>query len=479
MTGFLAPLLLLAAVLMPMPAASHFLTDSQSREFHIVPTDGGTAEVLMRFPLTFAYAAELAGRTGPDDPMAAPFLLHEYVAGRSFYRFDRNAATADPAAFGDFLLRDFQFSVDGRIVESVLRSVATVLVPTGSRPPTGRLELEANLRDREDLATGYVSELAVVAAVTVPGSGTGHKVGLKVTAPRFVLPQNLHVANQYTDHRSRPAESVTKNGFWPDAVTLSGSPMASFAHFTSQGVIHVLGGVDHLLFVICLGLVASNWHRLLFSVTGFTVGHSITLSAGVFGFMPRSEWFIPTVELGVALSIVMMAALILVKRSGPTGFWIAASLGLLHGFGFAFMLTPMLGDGGFLLPLAAFNVGIELGQLLIVLPLMAALLYVDSKVPQGGSALRLTAAGAAAIIALVMTYHRTETIIATIVETSVTATEQLHDYLSQPYLGAIDQERHSGRRAHPGDEGIDFNHVRSRSPLRWRDPTLMERHIGA
>ncbi|MEM9441579.1 MAG: hypothetical protein AAGA73_14120, partial [Pseudomonadota bacterium] len=207
MMKFLAPFLLLAVILTPIPSASHFLTDSQSREFHLVTTDDGTVEVLMRFPLTFAYAAELSGRAGPEDPMTAPFLRHEYVTGRSFYRFDKEAASANFAEFANVLLRDFEFSTDGRLVEPVLRSVATVQVPAGARPPTGRSELEASLRYQENLETGYVSELAVVAAAAIPGLGAGHKVGLKVTAPRFALPQGLHVANRYTDHRSRMVES--------------------------------------------------------------------------------------------------------------------------------------------------------------------------------------------------------------------------------------------------------------------------------
>ncbi|MEM8951966.1 MAG: hypothetical protein AAGC99_21855, partial [Pseudomonadota bacterium] len=233
----LTPFLLLTVILMPMPASSHFLTDSHSREFHVVPTDEGTVEVLMRFPLTFAYAVELAERAGPDDPMTAPFLLHEYVGRRSFYRLDKNTASTNPADFGKFLLRDVQLSVDGRVVEPVLLSVATVQVPAGSRPPTGRSELEAILRDKGDLETGYVIELAVVVTATLPGLGSGQKVGVKITAPGFVLPPNLHVANRYIDHRSQPSESVTEDGFWPPAVTLSGNPWASFAHFKGQGVV--------------------------------------------------------------------------------------------------------------------------------------------------------------------------------------------------------------------------------------------------
>lgn len=102
------------------------------------------------------------------------------------------------------------------------------------------------------------------------------------------------------------------------------------------------------------------------------------------------------------------------------GFGIAAALGLLHGFGFAFMLAPMLGDGGLLLPLAGFNVGVELGQLLIVLPLVGALLLIDRVTPMGGRAFRYATAAAAIFIALVWSYERTDAIVVALASVDAT-----------------------------------------------------------
>ena len=397
---------------LPGVAQSHFLTDSQSREIHLVPTEAGAVELWMRFPLTFAYATELAARVSPDAAIEAPFLVHELVAGQPFYSLDTAAASENRAAFANVLMRNFDISVDGRAVEPEVREVAVVSVPQGSKPPTGRSELDAILRDGEALASGYVSELAVVLAATVPDLGAGNRLSVEIAAPRFLLPESLHVSNRYADHRSNPPQTVTQEGFWPSKVTLSGNPLAGFVHFIGQGVIHILFGLDHLLFVICLALAASGWWALVVSVTGFTLGHSVTLSAGVLGYLPRSDWFIPAVEFGVALSIVAMAVLVLVRRSGPMGFGIAAGLGLLHGFGFAFMLSPMLGESGLLLPLAGFNLGVELGQLLIVIPLVGALMLVDRMTPMGGRAVRYATAGAAVLVALIWSYERADSIVA-------------------------------------------------------------------
>lgn len=404
--------LLFVFVMISGGAQAHFLTDSQSREFHVVTDENGMFDVLVRYPLTFAYASELASRLSPDDTMAAPFLNSELIAGRTFYRLDVSAARSDHTKLTAFLTRDIQFSVDGVVVEHDLRDIVIVNVPQGAKPPSGRSELEAILDAQNTLDTGYVSELVVVLAARVPGLGAGNRLSIEITAAEFQLPPSLHVSNRFTDHRSDPPQVLTQHGFWPPAASLSGNALAGFVHFVWQGVIHILLGPDHLLFVVCLALAASGWRALLISITGFTIGHSVTLSAGVLGYLPRADWFIPSVELGVAASIIVMAALILVRRSGPMGFVLAASLGLLHGFGFAFMLAPMLGESVLLLPLAGFNFGVELGQLLIVVPLVAALWLIDQKTQVGGRTLRYAAAATAILIALVWSYERTDAILA-------------------------------------------------------------------
>lgn len=149
--------------------------------------------------------------------------------------------------------------------------------------------------------------------------------------------------------------------------------------FTKSGFEHILDGADHLLFLLCLILPFRrlDWN-LAGVITAFTVGHSITLVAAAYEIMPSGAWFPPLVELFIAASILYMAVENLVKPDLNRRWLISGLFGLVHGFGFSFMLQAQLQFAGshLLLSLLAFNVGIELGQLLVLLvaiPLLNAL----------------------------------------------------------------------------------------------------------
>ncbi len=151
--------------------------------------------------------------------------------------------------------------------------------------------------------------------------------------------------------------------------------LAIAGDYLRLGIDHILGGIDHLLFIACLLLLASSWRRLLATVTAFTAGHTVTLSLAVLGFVRFPAMLI---EVAIALSIAVLAAELARGDTGRPSLlrrrpWAAAvAFGLLHGFGFAGALTEIgLPAGDIPLALAAFNGGIEIGQLLFV----AALLF--------------------------------------------------------------------------------------------------------
>ena len=147
--------------------------------------------------------------------------------------------------------------------------------------------------------------------------------------------------------------------------------------FVKFGFQHILDGVDHLLFLLCLVLPFRrvSW-ALVGVVTAFTVAHSITLISAAYGLVPRGTWFPPLVETLIAASIIYMA-LENVLRPNLRWRWLVTGLfGLVHGFGFSFMLQNQLQFAGdhLLLSLLAFNAGIELGQLAFIavaIPLLA------------------------------------------------------------------------------------------------------------
>lgn len=149
--------------------------------------------------------------------------------------------------------------------------------------------------------------------------------------------------------------------------------------FLQSGFQHILHGPDHLLFLLCLLLPFRrlDW-RLAGVITAFTVGHSVTLIAAAYGVAPTGDWFMPSVEFLIAASI-LFTAIENVLRPNLARRWLYSGLfGLVHGFGFAFMLQSQLQFAGshLLLSLLAFNVGIEFGQLLVLfaaMPLLALL----------------------------------------------------------------------------------------------------------
>jgi hypothetical protein len=148
------------------------------------------------------------------------------------------------------------------------------------------------------------------------------------------------------------------------------------------GVEHILAGIDHLLFVLGLLLLARERWRLLWTVTAFTAAHSITLALATLGVVNAPQ---APVEAVIALSIAFVAVEVLRARGGHPGVaarspWIVAfSFGLLHGFGFAGALSEVgLPVGQIPLALAFFNIGVELGQLLFIAAVLGAAWLVRS-----------------------------------------------------------------------------------------------------
>ena len=148
-----------------------------------------------------------------------------------------------------------------------------------------------------------------------------------------------------------------------------------FSEYAKLGVEHIIGGYDHLLFLLCVIWLAFTFKRILLAVTGFTVAHSITLGLAALGVIsPAIE---PTEAL-IALSIIFVAAE-LARQNRASLSWrypvaVSSVFGLLHGLGFASVLQEIgLPSNDTLMALFAFNVGVEAGQLLFIAGLILLL----------------------------------------------------------------------------------------------------------
>jgi hypothetical protein len=143
--------------------------------------------------------------------------------------------------------------------------------------------------------------------------------------------------------------------------------------FVRLGFFHILDGTDHLLFLFCLVIPFRSLRKLIPVVTSFTAAHSITLIASAYNLAPDFLWFPPLIETLIAMSIVYMALENIVGGIGVQRRWIITfGFGLVHGFGFSFALRQTLQFAGshLLASLLSFNIGVELGQLLVLVLLI-------------------------------------------------------------------------------------------------------------
>src|ERR1700680_378106 len=162
----------------------------------------------------------------------------------------------------------------------------------------------------------------------------------------------------------------------PGLVQLDPSWRQAALRFVELGFFHILDGTDHLLFLFCLVIPFRRFRALIPVVTAFTVAHSVTLIASAYNLAPDASWFPPLIETLIAVSIVYMALENIVGGATVKRRWmIAFGFGLVHGFGFSFALrqTLQLAGSHMLTSLLSFNIGVELGQLLVLALLIPAL----------------------------------------------------------------------------------------------------------
>ena len=188
------------------------------------------------------------------------------------------------------------------------------------------------------------------------------RLGLRtITVLRLVLP----------DGAVRAFEFVGTTGF----VRLDPRWYQAALQFVKLGFTHILDGTDHLLFLFCLVIPFRRFGALVAVVTAFTVAHSITLLASAYNLAPDALWFPPLIETLIATSIVYMALENIVGANIKRRWVITFAFGLVHGFGFSFALRQTLQFAGshLLTSLLSFNIGVELGQLLVLVALIPAL----------------------------------------------------------------------------------------------------------
>ncbi len=168
----------------------------------------------------------------------------------------------------------------------------------------------------------------------------------------------------------------------PGLVRLDPRWQQAALRFVVSGFWHILEGTDHLLFLLCLVIPFRRLRSLAILVTSFTLAHSLSLIAAALGFVPDALWFPPLIEMLIACSILYMAVENIAGSNVERRWIITFAFGIVHGFGFSFLLREQLQFAGnhLIASLIAFNIGVEIGQLVVLIVLIPALSLIFGRV---------------------------------------------------------------------------------------------------
>jgi hypothetical protein len=267
--------------------------------------------------------------------------------------------------------------------------------PLAASHATGRLSLpsdrsfetyeQASSHVAEPLERGtsiYIDQGYVDARITYPIGSPDSEFAIRTTAGRE-LGDYLKLALRYMPYgEDGRAMIVTSTA---GTVALNPTWVRAASGFIGLGITHILTGYDHLLFLLCLVIPLRGWRQILTVITIFTVAHSFTLLGSAFNLAPSGTWFPPFVETAIAASIVYMALENIMGVNLKRRILITGLFGLVHGFGFSYGLQENFQFAGthLLVSLFAFNLGIEIGQIMVLVVMLPALAVVRRHVLPG------------------------------------------------------------------------------------------------
>jgi hypothetical protein len=399
-SGAIARVLLVVAValaVMAAPARAHFMLTSNIRVIHVEHREEGL-RFYIRLPMPLI-VADLARPARPDGTATpAPYTRDRIENGQLMHYLDVGALGRDPTGLGTLVVERHALVADGRLVPGRVEAVRAYPALEQSRF-TNLDEARAALRGApwdSRLDAVYAGETVVDVQVFYPITApvtSYYAFGAK-TIP--TLEGAASLANMLFDHRDGKTRVLRAIGTLEQPFVVSRAVVAgagaaggserwieAVSAFVWQGILHILTGADHVLFVVCLTIGAPGLANLLTRVTGFTLGHTVTLIAGFFGFVPAAPWFIPAIETAIAVSIIYAGAVALLRRAGGT-FVVTAAIGLLHGFGFSFVLQKLLqvDTPNLWTRLLSFNLGVEIGQVALILAVWPLLRVMERRAPR-------------------------------------------------------------------------------------------------
>lgn len=369
----MALILSLATMIAPQNARAHF-SYSDPRIIHVTEGVDGGVEIFMRMPAPLALLPE--DWKGSGDTRLPPFA----VLTGSGAALDVSAFELTNPEFSTVLERSLTVEMDGETVQPVLRAFRVWHDSDRPRFGTVKTAIAALQSSPEPKPVPYFDATLDI-RLALPGINLNRDMRLTSR-----LGQNFQVIEKFGTvvkfHRSEGTETKAVIGVLD----------VSFPHLTTRlqilrdaalsGAEHIYRGLDHLALILLIALAATSWKQALGWASAFTVGHIITLAAGLYGVAPSANWFIPVIEIGIAMSIVLAGVAIFLKANSALGWVGLFFVGLIHGYGFAASAATALFAGDFdPAVLLAFAAGLELCQFAIYALVLPVILLFDRYMP--------------------------------------------------------------------------------------------------
>lgn len=332
--------------------------------------------------MTAYYRLSLPLLAGAAD--GQPYIFSRKESGHVFYYADQDRLRADPLGAAQRVAAGHALTLRGRVVAPRLLSAAAH--PRGHVPPFATIEQARRAAGApsfpERLADIEAGDVLLDVALLYPGVRATDEFEFSSTL-EVGQASEAPVRNIFASHAGDSVTHYRSDGLLRSPVTINPSIWRAVRDFVAAGAAHILDGSDHLLFVVCLVLADPRLRPVGLKITGFSVGHSLSLAAGFYGALPAAAWFAPTVELLIALSVLGSALLMLGKGGGRGGAALTGLVGLIHGCGLAFGLRELLSESGpnIVPSLLSFNLGVEAGQLLV-----GAAIWLGFRLAHAGSA---------------------------------------------------------------------------------------------
>ncbi len=369
-TCFLPVIVALALIVLTVQtAAAHFLTNSNPRIVHLAQSGGDETVILVRMPAPLAFLPD--DWEGQDDIRLPPFAMKRdgdlALAPANLSRND--------AAVRALLNGSLSLSLSGKAV--AMQVTQYRIWSRNARPSFSTLNsavaaFEKPYDPESETPLAYF-DLTLDIRMTVPSGDLSQELRLQ-----SVLGQDFRVVERLGNviklYRAQGVETKATLGVLDVSFPAFQTQPEILLGAALTGAEHIYLGLDHLALILLIAISASGWRSAFVMASSFTLGHLITLTAGLYGVAPDAAWFVPLVEVAITLSIIVAGIAVCLWKDRAFGWTGLFLIGLIHGYGFASSASEAMFAGHFdPLTLVAFAIGLELCQFAIyalVLPLI-------------------------------------------------------------------------------------------------------------